>query len=333
MPIKSYAAMNPKEKLQLFSYEPKPLSPHEIEVTITHSGVCHTDLNLIDNDWGISQYPLVPGHEIIGRVSAVGSAVKHLAINQRVGVGWRNGSCWHCKFCADGEENLCLEEKIICVDHFGGFAEKVIADSRFAFPIPDQLSSAHAAPLLCAGITVYAPLARYIKPGMKVGIIGIGGLGHLALQFAHKMGAEVTAFSTSKNKEAEARAFGAKHFILSTDKNNLQKMANSLDFILSTVYVDLNIADYLNLLAPKGIFCFVGVQQEDIKFPGIALMLGNKTICSSTIGGSREMHAMLEFCAKQNIQPQIEIFPMRDINIALDKVRNNNVRYRAVLEC
>lgn len=331
MLVKSYAAMQPKEKLQLFSYEAKPLQADEVEITITHSGVCHSDLHLIDNDWGISRYPLVAGHEIVGVISAMGSDVKHVSINQRVGIGWRNGSCMHCEFCDSGHENLCLEEKAICLDHHGGFAEKVIANSHFVFPLPEKLSSAHAAPLLCAGITVYSPLMRYVKSGMKVGVIGLGGLGHLAVQFAHKMGADVTVFSTSKNKEIEAFALGAKRFVL-TSEDHLEAMQNSLDFILSTVFINLDYQAYLDILRPRGVLCLVGVPQEKIQLPGISLIMGEKTLCGSNIGGSRDMNAMLAFCAKHDVKTQVEIFPMQEINSAIEKVKSNQVRYRAVLQ-
>ena len=218
MTIHAHAAMAPRQTLNPFQYEPAGLGPWDVEVAITHCGICHSDIHLIDNDWGISSYPLVPGHEIIGTVEDAGAEVKHLKKGQRVGVGWQRGSCLVCEQCLKGNENLCPENRATCVGNHGGFAERIRVDSRFAFPIPDALASENAAPLLCGGATVYSPLKNYgVVPSMRIGVIGIGGLGHLALQFANAFGCEVTAFSSTPDKEKEAGLFGAHRFIASAN--------------------------------------------------------------------------------------------------------------------
>ena len=208
--IQGLAAHAAGAELLSFRYDPGKLGAHEVEIAITHCGICHSDLHLIANDWGISQYPFIPGHEIIGKVTAVGSEVKSLEVGQRVGLGWQSNSCGHCEWCLKGQENLCPEAEATCVHRNGGYADRVRANDRFVVPIPDALDSEHAAPLLCAGITVYNPMRiNGINPSSRVGVVGIGGLGHLAIQFARVFGAEVTAFSTSPAKEKEARALGA----------------------------------------------------------------------------------------------------------------------------
>lgn len=206
MKISAYAAHEEKGSLHSFEYETLALAPDEVEVMVSHCGICHSDVHLVDNDWGVSDFPLVPGHEVIGTVAALGSAVSEFKVGQRVGIGWQCGSCLECDDCRRGEENLCSKSQPVAVGHYGGFADRVRSNARFVFPIPDALSSENAAPLLCGGITVYSPFRHYdVKPYMKVGVIGIGGLGHLALQFARAFGCEVTAFSHDPSKEKEAR--------------------------------------------------------------------------------------------------------------------------------
>ncbi len=213
-------------QLLAYKYDPGALGANEVEIKISHCGVCHSDVHLIDNDWGISKYPFIPGHEIIGTVVAVGSAVKDRTMGERVGVGWQANSCGICEWCRQGEEHLCAKAQPTCVGRNGGFADKVRVNSRFAVPVPAGLESESAAPLLCAGITVYAPLRNHgVRPSSRVGVIGIGGLGHLGIQFARAFGAEVTAFSTSKDKAAEAKSLGAHHFVNTQDTGALKKVA------------------------------------------------------------------------------------------------------------
>ena len=230
----------------------------DVDVKVSHCGICHSDVHLIDNDWGISHYPLVPGHEIVGTVAATGEAVEQLNIGERVGVGWQSGSCLRCEWCLNGYENLCRSKVLTCVRRHGGFADFVRTDSRFTFSIPESLGSAGAAPLLCAGVTVYAPMRRYgVRPHHHVGVIGIGGLGHLALQFAHAMGCEVTAFSTNPEKKDDAAAFGADHFVMSRDPSQMRNAAQTLDFILSTATAPLPWTAYVEALRPNGTLTIV----------------------------------------------------------------------------
>jgi uncharacterized zinc-type alcohol dehydrogenase-like protein len=332
MPINCLAAHAAKEPLRSFQYEPQELGLGDVEIKITHCGICHSDLHLINNDWGISVYPLVPGHEIIGAVTAVGSSVTRLKIGQRVGVGWEAGACLECEYCNRGEENLCARNQFTCVGRPGGFAERIRVHSHFAFPIPEAIESEKAGPLLCGGITVFTPLRAFgVTPLMRVGVIGIGGLGHLALQFARAFGCEVTAFSSTPAKEAEARKFGAHHFAASTDAAAMAKLGSSFDFLLSTVNADLDWNAYLNLLRPKGKLCIVGAALQPLNISAFALIVGQKTVCGSNTGGRPAILEMLEFAARHGIRPQVELKPMAEANAALARLAANQARYRIVL--
>lgn len=333
MTVKAYAAKEAKAKLENFSFDHQTLAADQVEIDISHCGLCYSDIHLIDDDWGMSQYPLVPGHEIVGTVKAVGAGVKHLAIGDRVGVGWQRDACLVCDQCVSGDDNLCPESEATCLGHHGGFAQSIRLSNQFAFRIPDGLSSENAAPLLCGGITVYSPLkANDVRANMKVGVIGIGGLGHLALQFAKAFGCEVTAFSHSPSKEEEARSFGADHFISSSDEGALQAAAGSLDFIISTVHADLDWTAYINVLRPKGKLCFVGATPNPVAFPVFSLIMGSRSIVGSPIGSRSRIREMLEFAARHNIKAQTELMPMSQVNAALDHVRSGKARYRVVLD-
>ena len=329
--INAYAAHDAGQPLQPFTYEPDALGANEVEVTITHCGICHSDIHILDGDWG-KNYPAVAGHEIIGNISAIGSQVTSHKIGDRVGVGWLSGSCMNCEWCIQGDVNLCAKGVATCRNRHGGFADKMNTDSRFAFHIPDGLASENAAPLLCGGITVYSPLRHFgITPASRVGIIGIGGLGHLALQFANAFGCEVTAFSTSPEKEAEARTFGAHHFVNSKDSDQLKPLKHTFDVILSTVNVNLDWHPYLRALRPNGMLCFVGAVAGNLEIPHYALAY-QKSIRTGAVGGRTTMIEMLDFANRHNIVAQTEVVPFSEINAALDKVRNNQARYRMVLE-
>lgn len=332
MTVHSFAAYAACQALRPHEFEPAPLGPRDVEIAITHCGICHSDIHLIDNDWGVSQYPLVPGHEIIGTVRALGDQVSHLEIGQRVGVGWQSGSCGHCEWCVGGDDVNCPWEEATCVGRPGGFADSIRINARFAFPIPQALPSETAAPLLCAGITVYTPLSQSVRPPMRVGVVGIGGLGHLALQFAHAFGCEVTAFSTSPDKEAEARRLGAHHFVVSSDPGQMEKSARSVDFLLSTVSGPLDWPVWLSLLRPRGTLCVVGASASPLNIPAGALIGGSKTIRGSAIGSPAVMTEMLQFATRHGITAEVEILPMSEVNQALDRVRANKARYRMVLK-
>jgi uncharacterized zinc-type alcohol dehydrogenase-like protein len=315
-----------------FRYDPGKLGSQEVEIAITHCGICHSDLHLISNDWGISNYPFIPGHEIIGEIAAKGSEVRGLEVGQRVGLGWQSNSCGRCNWCMQGLENLCHESEATCVHRHGGYASSVRANSRFVLPIPDGLESEHAAPLLCGGITVYNPLRTHgINPSSRVGIVGIGGLGHIAVQFARVFGAEVTAFSTTTAKEAESRAMGAHHFVNSRESKALKEVAGSLDFILTTINADQDWGIYLQALRPTGTLCFVGVPPSAVSLNAFSLISGQRTISGSPIGSPFRLREMLEVAARHGVKATTELFPMAKANEAIEKVKKSKVRYRAVL--
>jgi uncharacterized zinc-type alcohol dehydrogenase-like protein len=329
---RAFAAMRAGNALQAHEYEPGTLDSMEVEIQISHCGMCHTDLHLIDNDLGLSTYPLVPGHEIVGVVSQLGANASGLRIGQRVGVGWLAGACFICEQCTAGRDNLCATGQPTCVGREGGYATDVRVDSRLAFPIPDALPSEFAAPLMCGGITTFAPLLRHgIGGASRLGVIGIGGLGHLALQFGHALGCHVIAFSSSPRKASEAKRFGADEFVATGQAGALSAYAGSCDFLLSTVTADLSWKDYVEVLRPGGKLCILGIPEHDLQIPALPLILGQKSVVSSVIGSRSEMQTMLEFSARHSIRPQVELFPMHEVNRALDRLRANQLRYRAVL--
>jgi uncharacterized zinc-type alcohol dehydrogenase-like protein len=308
------------------------LHDDDVEVKISHCGVCHSDVHLIDNDWGISKYPFIPGHEIVGTVTAVGARVRNRAVGDRVGIGWQADSCGICEWCRQGEEHLCAKSQPTCVGRNGGYADSIRVNARFAVRVPASLESENVAPLLCGGITVYNPLRNHgVRPSSRVGIIGIGGLGHMALQFARAFGAEITAFSTSKDKAAEARALGATHFIHTRETGAIKKVAGSFDFLLSTVNADQDWPAYVNALRPKGTLCFVGVPQAPISLPVFPLVGGQRSVSGSPTGSPHDLEEMLDVAARHNIKAVTERFEMSKANEAVAKVKKNQVRYRAVL--
>lgn len=315
-----------------FRYDPGELGIQEVEIGITHCGICHSDLHLISNDWGMSQYPFIPGHEIIGSVTAVGSQVRSLKTGQRVGLGWQSNSCGVCEWCTRGLENLCPSSEATCVHRHGGYASRVRANSRFVVPIPDALPSEQAAPLLCGGITVYNPMRdNGINPTSRVGVVGIGGLGHLAIQFARVFGAEVTAFSTSATKEEEARALGAHHFVNTRESKAMKEVAGTHDFILTTANADQDWGVYIQSLRPTGTLCFVGVPPSPVSVQAFPLIAGIRSITGSPIGSPHRIREMLDVAARHNVKATTESFPMAKANEAIEKVKKNKVRYRAVL--
>jgi uncharacterized zinc-type alcohol dehydrogenase-like protein len=294
--------------------------------------VCRSDIHLIDNDWGNSKYPFVPGHEIVGTVSAVGEDVKDRTAGERVGIGWQADSCGICEWCRQGDEHLCANSQGVCVGRNGGYADAVRVNSRFAIPVPEGLDSENAAPLLCGGITVYSPMRKHgVGPFSRVGVVGIGGLGHLGLQFAKAFGAEVTALSTSKDKEAEALELGATGFVNTRDTAELKKVAGSFDFLLSTVSADQDWQALVNSLRPKGTLCIVGVPPSPIALQAFPLISGQRSVAGSPIGSPRDLHEMLGVAARHGVKAITERFAMVKANDAIAKVKKGKVRYRAVL--
>jgi alcohol/geraniol dehydrogenase (NADP+) len=287
---------------------------------------------MIDNDWGFSAYPLVPGHEAVGTIAAIGSDVDGVKIGQRVGVGWHAGSCGHCEWCGKGLESLCAQERATIVHHHGGWADAVRVDWKFAVPIPDAIESTVAGPFMCAGSTVFTPMARFgVTPTMKTAVVGIGGLGHLAVQFLAAFGCEVTAISSSHSKDDEARKLGATHFIATKGTDELKKAAGSFDFIISTVGADLPWGEYVAALRPQGQLVLVGIPESDLKIPPFPL-LAEKSVRGGSCGGPADTAAMLAFAARSGVRPVVELFPMADVNKALDHLRAGKARYRVVLE-
>ena len=315
-----------------YKFDPGELRAHEVDIKISHCGVCRSDVHLIDNDWGLSKYPFIPGHEVVGTVVGVGTEVKDRAIGERVGVGWQADSCGVCEWCRQGDEHLCAKAQPTCVGRNGGFADKIRVNSRFAIPVPEVLKSENVAPLMCAGITVYSSLRNHdIRPSSRVGIVGIGGLGHLGVQFAKAFGAEVTAFSTSKDKEAEARELGAHQYVNTRDTGALKKVAGSFDFLLSTVNADQDWQAYVNALRPKGTLCIVGALPAPMQIQGGSLVSAQKTVTGSLTGSPRVLFEMLDVAARHGVKAITERFAMTKANDAVAKVKKNQVRYRAVL--
>lgn len=331
--IKAFAAFEQGGPLKPFEYEPGPLGAEEVEIAVTHCGVCHSDLSMIDNEWGMSAFPLVPGHEVSGTIVALGAQAKGLKVGQRVGVGWNSGSCMACHECLSGDQNLCARAEATIVQHHGGFAQRVRAHWAFAVPLPEKLKSADAGPLFCGGATVFNPILQFdVKPTDRVGVIGIGGLGHLALQFLDKWGCEVHAFTSSDSKREEAQSLGADAIVNSRDSAAMKKLAGSLDFVISTVNVSLDWDSIISTLGPRGRLHVVGAVLEPIPVGAFSLITQQRSVSGSPVGSPATIATMLDFCARHDIAPVIEKFPLSRVNDALEHLRAGKARYRVVLE-
>ncbi len=331
--ILAYAAQEPGDSFQPFHYELGELSPSEVDIDVLYCGICHSDISMLQNDWGITEYPFVGGHEVIGKVSQIGSNVKHLQIGQHVGLGWHSAYCGECDSCGTSDQNLCASAQGTIVSRHGGFAESVRADEASVIPIPEGVDLESAGPLLCGGITVFHPLIMHgIKPTDKVAVIGIGGLGHLALKFLKHWGCEVTAFTSSESKHQEALALGAHKTLNSKDSDAIQSAASRFDFIITTVNVKLDWNLYLQTLKPKGCLHFVGATLEPLDINAMSLIMGQRTISGSPVGSPATMKTMMEFSALHQIQPQVEVFPMSEINSAIEHLQSGKARYRIVLK-
>lgn len=332
-PIKACAALEKGAPLQRFTFDPGPLAPEQVEIAVSHCGICHSDLSMIDNEWGQSAYPLVPGHEVAGTIAAVGNAVKNLRIGQRVGLGWYSGSCMACRQCMSGDHNLCATAEQTIVQRHGGFADRVRSHWAWAVALPEEVDSAKAGPLFCGGATVFHPIVQFgVKPTDRVGVIGIGGLGHLALRFLNKWGCEVTAFTSSDSKRDEALQLGADTVANSRDSAAMKKLAGSFDFVISTVNVSLDWPAIIDTLAPKGRLHLVGAALEPIPVAAFALIAAQRSISGSPNSSPAVIATMLDFCARHDIAPTIETFPMSRVNEALAHLRAGKARYRVVLE-
>ncbi len=330
--IAAYAAQESSSPFERFSYEVSDLAPDEVEIDVLYCGICHSDLSMIDNEWGMTQYPIVAGHEVIGTIAAVGSQVENLEKGMTVGLGWHAGYCGHCSSCKTGDQNLCASAEGTIVGRHGGFADKVRAEASSVVEIPEGMDLESAGPLLCGGITVFNPLVQFeVKSTDKVAVIGIGGLGHIALQFLNAWGCEVTAFTSSESKREEALELGAHRTLNSRDPEEIESAAGSFDFIISTVNVKLDWNLYISTLKPKGRLHFVGATLEPLDLGVFPLIVGQRSVSGSPVGSPATIERMLEFAHLHDIKPQVEVYPMSEINEAFDHLKSGNARYRIVL--
>lgn len=341
MPTPAYAAADPKSDLKPFSIERRKVGPSDVGISIDFCGVCHSDLHMARNDWGMSQYPLVPGHEIIGTVTEVGSKVKDLKPGDRVGVGCLVDSCRSCDACKKDLEQFCPSMVLTYSSPtkdpggltFGGYSKAIVVERRFVVRVPTNLDPAAAAPLLCAGITTYSPLAHW-KVGKHgtVGVIGLGGLGHMGIKFSHAMGARTVMITRSPDKAEDARELGADDVLLSTDEAAMERWAGKFDFLLNTIPVPHDINPYIPLLKVDGVMCVVGLMGELDSVGTVPLVMGRRTIAGSLIGGLKETQDMLDFCGKHGIVSDIEKIAISDINTAYDRMQKSDVKYRFVID-
>ncbi len=346
MKVAAYAARDSKSPLAPFQIERRPLGPKDIEIQILFCGVCHSDLHMVRNEWNNTTYPVVPGHEIVGRVISTGKEVTSLKAGDRVAVGCMVDSCRSCSGCKEGLQQYCevggtftynSPEKQTGGITYGGYSTKIVVDQDFVIPIPTAFKESDlpgVAPLLCAGITTYSPLRHWgVGPGKKVGVVGLGGLGHMAVKLAHAMGAHVVLFTTSAGKLSDAKRLGADEAVISSQESELQKHQNSFDFILNTVAAPHSLDLYLSLLKRDGTICMVGLPDKPHPSPNIsALIFRRKQIAGSLIGGIQETKEMLDFCAQQGITSDIEIIHMEAINDAYKRMLKSDVRYRFVID-
>lgn len=331
--FRGWAAPGKGAELQRFDFDPGALGPEEVEIAVEHCGICHSDLAMVDSEWFPVSYPVVPGHEVVGTIVAAGPHVKGRTLGQRVGLGWHSSSCQHCAYCLGGEQNLCPTRQPTIVGRHGGFADKVRAHWSWALPLPKGLDPASAGPLMCGGGTAFLPFVIHdIKPTDRVGVVGIGGLGHLAVKFAKAWGCEVTAFTSSATKREEALALGAHRTISSVDQNELKAFAGQLDFLMVTVGASLEWDALIGTLAPKGRMHLVGVVTEAMKLRTGSLLSWQRSMSASPTASPVTLMKMMDFCVRHGIEPQVEHFPMSRVNDAIAHLRKGQARYRVVLD-
>ena len=338
-----YAAQGPATPLGPFSFERRDPGPHDVQIEILYCGVCHSDLHMARNEWRITQYPIVPGHEIVGRVTGVGAAVKNFRAGDPAAVGCMVDSCRTCPDCRDDLEQYCRNEATFTYNSpdphtgkvtYGGYSTQIVVDEHFVLRISDKLHLPAVAPLLCAGITTYSPLRHWnIGAADKVGIIGLGGLGHMGVKLAHALGAHVVVFTSSPGKVGDAKRMGAAEVVISSNADDVKKYAGSLDFILNTVAAPHNLDVYMELLKRDGTMCLVGLPDVPHPSPNVgALIFMRRQLAGSLIGGIRETQEMLDFCAGHNIVSDIEMLPIQKINEAYARMLKSDVRYRFVID-
>lgn len=338
---KGYAAQSPTSDLAPWSFERREAGPNDVHIEILYCGVCHSDLHQVRNEWSPGIFPMVPGHEIVGRVIKVGSGVKKFKLNDLAGVGCLVDSCRTCVNCKEGLEQHCQNGAVGTYNSkfkdgtptYGGYSNNIVVHEDFVLHISDKLSLPAVAPLLCAGITTYSPLRHWkVGAGHKVGVIGLGGLGHMAVKFAVAFGAEVTVLSTSPQKEAAAKKLGAHKFILTTDAMQMRNARRYFDFMIDTVAADHEVKPYLGLIRTNGIHIFVGIPPKPIEVPVFSLMNERRSVAASSIGGLPETQEMLDFCAENNIVSDIELINMNYINTAYERMLKGDVLYRFVID-
>jgi alcohol dehydrogenase (NADP+) len=338
---RGYAAQQASAPLAPFAFERRTPGPKDVQIEIAYCGVCHSDLHQAKNEWGGSFFPMVPGHEIVGVVTAVGSEVTTVAIGDRAGVGCLVDSCRTCASCRDGEEQYCTPGATFTYNSktpdggitYGGYANNIVVDEAFVLTIPAALDLAAAAPLLCAGITTYSPLKHWkVGPGQKVGIVGLGGLGHMGLKFAKAFGAHVVQFTTSTSKIADAKRLGADEVVLSNEPNAMQAHAGTFDFILDTVSAPHDLTAFLNLLKRDGTMVLVGVPDVPPVIHPFPLIIARRSLAGSLIGGVAQTQEMLNFCGEHGIVSDVEVIAMDTINVAFERMLKGDVKYRFVID-
>jgi alcohol dehydrogenase (NADP+) len=331
-------AEKPLERSTIERRDPKP---HDVVIDIAYAGICHSDIHLARNEWGASEFPMVPGHEIAGTVSAVGADVSRYSVGDRVGVGCMVDSCRECENCRAGEEQFCTRGSVQTYNGreytgeqtFGGYSTQVVVDENFVVGIPEGIGLDEAAPLLCAGITVYTPLTHWgAGPGKKVAIVGMGGLGHVGVKIAHALGADVTVLSQSLSKQEDGRRLGADHYYATSDEATFTELASSFDLIVNTVSAELDVARYLALLRVDGSMVNVGVPVNPASVHAFSLIAGRRSLAGSAIGGIADTQKMLDFCAEHHIGAEVETITVDDVEKAYDRVVDSDVRYRFVID-
>src|SRR5215208_8360596 len=336
-----YAAQHAKAPLTPYSFERLTPRDNDVVIDIQYSGICHSDIHQVRNEWGGSTFPMVPGHEIAGIVSAVGTKVTRYKIGDRVAVGNFVDSCRKCSLCRKGLEQYCVEgvtwtynavERDGKTQTQGGYSNKIVVNENYVLKIPDNLPLDRAAPLLCAGITLYSPLLHWKAGGKKVAIIGLGGLGHIGVKLAHTLGAEVTVLSHSSGKQEEAKKMGADFFYATSDPSTFKKLKGYFDLMINTVSVELDSNKYLKLLALDGTMVLVGLPEKEMSIGAFSLASARRSLAGSAIGGIRETQEMLDFCSKHNIACDIELIPIQKVNEAFERVVKSDVRYRFVID-
>lgn len=339
---RGYAVQGPTASFEPFSFERRDPGPRDVQIEILYCGVCHSDIHQARDEWGGALFPMVPGHEIVGRIVAVGAKVTKFKPGDLAGIGCFVDSCRTCANCRSGEEQFCEKHLSFTYNSteqdqktptFGGYSSQIVVDEDYTLHVPENLPLANVAPLLCAGITTYSPLRRFgAGPGKKVGIVGLGGLGHMGVKFAAAMGADVTVFSTSPSKEQDARRLGAHHFVVTRDPANLAALANQFDLILDAVSAPHDLNLYLNLLKVDGTMVLVGAPDKPAEVSAFSLLLKRRRLAGSLIGGIRETQEMLDYCGEKNISSDVEIIPIQKIGEAYERTIKGDVRYRFVID-